>query len=290
MKACCLIGLCLLLAGGGIAADWEYYKGLPDDEVAYIQERLTSPENLKDSLMHSLSREHVLIPEEIPFFIKKFTIAEDTLRTVLLEIIHESAKVTKWEEFSFKDPEELMFEKRRVYWSIVWLGYCADETAKEFLMEIAVDDTKDWMCRVVAIDSYLKRADAQQTRDALLRFLTEIRVRPSSTYLSAMMTYEETKGDTAKREAILATLTAIVQAREEDREYFASADKFLAEQSKEYAKSPQRKEALKRMNLPLENKPVENKPTPWKLPLLIGTLVLGGAVVAWCYFKKRKQA
>jgi hypothetical protein len=36
-----------------------------------------------------------------------------------------------------------------------------------------------------------------------------------------------------------------------------------------------------------ENEPAENKPTPWKLPLLIGALIIGGGVAAWRYLKKK---
>jgi len=286
----CYVGLCLFLVGNGIAMDWKYYKNLSDDEVAYRRELNKDPVNLKHFFMHSFTSDHQLWPEEIPLFIKKFSITEDTLRTVLMEIIHESAKASKWEPIRQDESEELLFEKRRVYNSIIWLGYCADEAAKEFLMEIADDDTKDWRCRIVAIDSYLQRADAQQTRDALLRFLTEIRVKPSATYLTVMDVYDEAKGDTAKREAIVSALTAAALAKEEDRGYFAKADKLFAEQDKVYAKSPQRKAALKQMNLPPPPEPVENKSAPWKLPLLIGTLFLGGIVAAWSCFRKRRRS
>jgi len=282
------VGLCLFLVGNGIAMDWKYYKNLPDDEVAYRRELNKDPENLKYFFMNSFTSDHQLWPEEIPLFIKKFSITEDTLRTVLMEIIHESAKVSKWEPIRRDEPEELLFEKRRVYWSIVWLGYCADEMAKEFLMEIAGDDTKDWMCRIVAMESYLQRADAQQTRDALLRVLTEMRVKPSTTYLSAMRAYEEAEGDPLKREAIVSALTAAALAMEEDRGYFAQADAHFAERDKAYAKSPQRKAALQQMNLQPPPEPVEKKSASWKLPLLIGILILGSVGVAWRCFKKRR--
>ena len=45
-----------------------------------------------------------------------------------------------------------------------------------------------------------------------------------------------------------------VLVKEEDKNVFAEADKFLAERSKEYAESPQRKAMLERMNKPTEEK------------------------------------
>ena len=38
-----------------------------------------------------------------------------------------------------------------------------------------------------------------------------------------------------------------------------------------------------------EGKPTAPRPTPWKLPLLIGILILGGGVVAWRYFKRKSS-
>jgi len=42
------------------------------------------------------------------------------------------------------------------------------------------------------------------------------------------------------------------------------------------------------VDAPPEDAPVGDKPTPWKLPLLIGTLIASAGVVAWWCFKKKQ--
>ena len=286
MKKCC-IGLCLLLAGNAVSENWRFYERLPNEEVVHLRECFKNPEKLKASLMSICISDHYIFSEEIPLFMEKFNITKDTLRLVLMKIIHESEKEAKWEPFSYEDPDELTYWKRGLMQAIIWLGVCADESAKEFLMEIAIDDTKGEVYRNMAVGAYIRSANAQQVKDALNRFLVETRVIPSSTYSYARAVYEEAEDDTAKREAIVSALTAAALAREEDRGHFARADKIFAEQDKVYAKSPQRKAALQQMNLLPPPEPVEKKSTSWKLPLLIGVLILGGGGVAWCCFRKR---
>ena len=59
------------------------------------------------------------------------------------------------------------------------------------------------------------------------------------------------EGDTQTREAIVSAMSAAL-AKEANTNVFARVDKLLAERSKEYAESPQRKAALERMNKPPE--------------------------------------
>jgi hypothetical protein len=288
MKKCC-IGLCLLLVNYAVAESWREYERFSEGEVAHLRECFKSSEKLKESRMACFTSDHSLWAEEISLYIEKFNIAKDILRTALMEVIHESEMEAKWEPFRPNDPEDLTFDKRRLMQAITWLGRCADGPTKEFLMEVALDGTKGEVYRNMAVEAYIHAADAQQVKDALTRFLVETRVIPHSTYLFAVRTYEEAEGDKQKREAIIAALTAAALEREEDRGYFAEADAHFARQDKAYAKSPQRKEALKQMNLSPPSEPVGNKTPPWKLPLLVGTIIFGGVVVAWRYLKRRRN-
>jgi len=248
MKTCCA-GWFLLLVCNVMAMEWRTYEGLSDENVAYLRERFKTPENLKESLMGNFTSEHFLWPHETLLFKQKFGVADDILRAALLEIIHESVKVAEWKPCSIEDPEELTFAKRRLMESIKWLGVCADDSAKEFLMEIAVDDTKGEVYRDEAVDAYIRSADAQQVKDALIRFLVKERVLIDSTYFYATEAYDAAEDDPQKRAAIVSALTAAALEKEEDRGYFAKADEHFAGQDKGYAQSPQRKKALDRMNM-----------------------------------------
>jgi len=264
MKTLYGMGLCLLLAGNGVAQNYETYENYPDEAIAYIRERFKNSENLKASLMGNFTYDHFLWPEEVPLYMKTFGITEDTLRVALMGVIEESTEVTKWEPLRRDVQDELLSEKRRLMHSITWLRFCADKPTKEFLMEIAVDETKGEVYRNMAVGAYIKSADARQIKDALIRFLTEKRVVVYSTYLYAIAAYEEAGDDAAKRVAIVEALTAAALLKEEDRGYFAMADKDIAEQDKEYAKSPRRKAAFQLMNLPLPPEPKEQKKAWWK--------------------------
>jgi len=237
----------VLLASNVVLSNWMAYEAYPDELVAQIREKYKISENLKEALISVFAQEHFLIPEEIPLFKRKFGIADDTLRTVLMDI-YKSVQHLGGDPFRRDDPEELTYDKRRLYSSIVWLGYCADEPAKRLLLDIASDDTKEWSNRIVAIMAYLQRADAQQARDVLMRVLIgDMQVKPYSAYLYAFEVYDESESDPLKREAIIASLM-VALAREENKVEFAERDKMLAARNKEYATSAQRLAMLQRMS------------------------------------------
>ena len=254
MKSLCCVGLCLLLAVSCIAQEWDFYKNLPDDIVKGMAEHLKKPGVLKKNLMIFFADGHFLWDMEIPLYIKKFDVSEDTLRTVLMEIIKESAEATKWEPYRHDGQEKLSDEKSRLMESIIWLGFCADKPTQEFLMEIVVDETKGKNYRNLAVSAYFRAANAQQIKDAIPRFLTEKRDLLSSVHRHARAAYEEAGDDAAKRAAIVEALTAAALVREEDRGHFAVADKEFAEVDAEYAKSPRRQAALQLLGLQAEKK------------------------------------
>jgi len=247
MKAYC-VGLFLLLAGNAVSQDPPRFELYTDEIVTEIREYLKNPETLKKSLMDGFTSDHFPVWEEIPLYKQKFGIVDDTLRPILIDICREAAQVTEWKHFRRDNhPDELLDEKRRLYKSIIWLGYCADEETKRFLIDVATDDMKSDDYRIAAIGSYIQCADAQQTRDALIRFLVDTRIRPYSTYLQAMRVYDESEDDAQKREAIVASLI-VALAREENKVEFAERDKMLAARNKEYATSAQRLAMVQRMS------------------------------------------
>jgi len=235
----------LLLAGNAASLEWEVIESFSDEHIARLSEEFKTPANLREYLMFGFTSGHPLWSHEIPLFKRKFHISDDTLCAVLADI-YKSVQHLGGGPFRRDDPEELTHDKGRLYYSIVWLGYCADEPAKRLLLDIASDDTKEWRNRLVAINAYIQRADAQQARDVLVRALIgDMQVKPYSTYLCAFEVYDGSESDPLKREAIIASLM-VALAREGNKGLFADMDKRLAARSKEYATSTQRLAMLQR--------------------------------------------
>ena len=252
MKAYC-IGLCLLLTGNVVSQDrvryedWIRFEEITDEGLAWARDTYNQPETLKKNLTSSEGGLDLDL-WEIPFLIRKFNIAEDTLRRVLMEVCHEMAETTGWESYRHDNQQDgLVHDKRNLQQAIEWLGYCADETGKEFLMAVASDGTKGDIYRTAAVRAYLQRADARQARDALVRFFSDTKGIPYAPYSSAIAVYDESEGDAQKCEAIAASLI-VALARESHRGLFYDTDKKLAMRSKEYATSAQRLAMLKRMS------------------------------------------
>ena len=246
MRTCC-IGLGLLATVTAVALEWMEIEGRPDEIVEQTRKHYKDPEILRETLEGCFSLPHFLSWSGDPLrFKRKFEIADDTLRAVLLDI-YGSVRHLGGEPFSYDDPDELTYDKRRLRRSIEWLGYCADEKTKRLLWEVACDGTKAEAYQITAMRSYIHCANAREVRDALVRFLIDTRIKPSFAYLYAIAVYDESEGDPRKREAIVAALV-VALAQEEHRGLFVSTDKELAERSKDYANSRQRLAILQRMN------------------------------------------
>jgi hypothetical protein len=212
-----------------------------------------------------------------------YEIQDETIRSVLGDIYRESAQKTSWKIMVDWDAECLL------YGSIRWMRVFADEPTKKLLLDIATDIQKDIFYRYPAILSYIYCANAQEVRD-LFAWLLGDEKRFSINLRATLMEqirplWCEIEADTQKREAVVASLSVAV-AQEKDKRTFEGLDDFLVQNSKGYAESPQRKIAIQRINKLSENEPVGNKTPPWKLPLLVGTIIFGGVVVAWCYLKR----
>ena len=240
------IGLCLLLAGNVLSQYMDLRSVSSGEALARLREEYKDPENLKKDLMSSFRMEPSIFSETNLSFKESFGITDDTLRTALMGI-YQSVQHLGGESVQMDEPLERFEDRRRLLHATQWLGYCADDATKRLLLDIANDDTNDNTYRTFAVIASVQCSDAQEVRDVLVRFLVDMRVTPYITYLYVTRVHDAAKEDSPKREAILATLM-VVLAREEDKNYFALMDKWLAERSKEYATSSQRLAMLQRMS------------------------------------------
>ena len=242
------IGLCLLLAGNAVSQQEEIQiqpcRGV---DIAYLRELYKDPEKLKEGLMDSLSSYQYFAKGQIPYYKKRLGITDDTLRITLMEMYQKFKHLEK-DAITNKDYSyELVKDKWRLINSIELLGYCADESVKRLLLDIANDETKAKCYRIPAVSSSIQCADAQEVRDVIIRFIVDVKIGTYSTWQAAFSVYGESKDDPQKREAILATLIVLL-ARENGKMRFADMDKKVADRSKEYATSAQRLAMVKRMS------------------------------------------
>ena len=225
---------------------------LPEEEARQIQEHSGSAEKLRPQIVKFFG--DVSPKGDIAVqFKRKFNVRDDVMQTALMSIVNEYSEKAEWGTGEWTSESSIAYAKARVTYAIEWLGACADSETKRFLLDIATDNAKNIAYRRAAIGSYLRRADAQEVRDVLGRFLVgDMRMEnPYATYRYAMIVYDETDENEQKRKAIIAMLSDAL-AKEENKGVFAYADKQLVERSREYAESPQRKAAQERFNTLLE--------------------------------------
>ena len=257
-----IIGLCLLLANGVFSQNALMIRKPTAEDVAAIRESYKNPENIKKTLMRWFSGDHAIWEEKIFAFKDKYDIADDTMRAVLMDIcqscLHAGETPVR------RDPaKEAIENRRRLYWSLEYLGHYADKSVKEFLMKAAIDGALDNTYRSTAIRAYLRCAGAEEVRIGFPPLLGDKSQDPRYLYSLAMQSYDRAEVDAQKREALMSTASAAL-LKEEDKKIFAEADGRLSGRSKEYAASPQRKAALQRFDLPLPPEPEEEKKPFWK--------------------------
>jgi len=264
MKEVCMSIMVLSLAVQGFSSEslddftdyLNYLEEFQKERFAHLREEYKDVVKLKAYFEKGLLVSPVSDKEMLTFK-RKFGVSDETMLTALMGIIRETAAKTEWEwRKSYEDSYDI---NGRLLKAIRWLGVCADTETKTFLMGIVTDNAKDYDFRRNAIGAYLRRADAQETRNAITRFFTddmrEVGKNGFSVshcvYGCALQTYDETENNAEKREAVVASLS-IALVKEENQKVFVEVDKVLAERSKAYAESPQRKAALQRFNIPAE--------------------------------------
>jgi len=197
--------------------------------------------------------------ERVEEFKRKFGVSDEAMLVELMDIIREGSVKAGWTKHRPGDAKNTYVSvNAHLSQAILWLGFFsgADAEVKSLMMDIATDIAMDCEFRSLAVGSYMSRANVQETRDAVARFLADDMQMADGfyrrrVYHAVTWAYDKAEGDTQTREGIIAVLSAAL-VKEEDKNAFAEADKFLAERSKEYADSPQRKAALERMNKPPE--------------------------------------
>ena len=317
--------MCLVISGFPSLIEYsklDAYLDVSEQEVEHLRKEFADAKRLREGLEKGLLGIREADPEKMRKFKQRFDVSDKDMQAVLMDIIRELSVKTKWESHHDRGgSHDSYVENWLLRGAIIWMGTCADAEGKKLLLGIASDNAKDidWFRRP-AIESYLYQADVQETRDVLNRFLIgDLKVDPFSTYLFAVQQlYDAMENDTEKREAIVATVSAALTRENKDR--FGMIDKLLAERSKDYAESPQRKAALQRINKPPEpempdtvapnDAPAPPDPAPKAKPpngekspaqpdksptgktflwLAIFAFAVFGGIVAWRYFRKRNE-
>jgi len=183
--------------------------------------------------------------EEIDEFKKGFSVTDEQLYRILMEVYADAQD--KWATLTPKTPEWSR-NSRTIEGVLGWLPKCGDIPVKEFLLSYAKTKENDSRLRESAILSYLREADAEEAKNALLRFLVE-QERVDSQTRSSICRYAWTTFQNASAEKKAAILEALYVslAREDNKWLFRVYDDILCKVGNEYANSHQRLAILKRL-------------------------------------------
>jgi hypothetical protein len=181
-------------------------------------------------------------------FTELSAVTDEQLHRVLMEIYNEAD-----DKLQTLTPgtEEWNYSLGLVDSVIRWLPSCKGIPIKDFLLAHAASKERHRHIRRAALISYLRIADAQETRDVLLHFLAGERcgVDPLSVYSHAAATYDQTPPeDEAKRRAIIAALM-VAAAREDGKIGFVEVDRILSMRSDTYRRSGERLALLEHHSL-----------------------------------------
>ena len=258
MKKVCVNMIALCLATTGCPSDglpsmgWlDAYLTYPEQETERIREDFKDAAKLRECFSKKLLLTDSVTDTKIEGFKRKFGISDERMQSVLMDIIRESSAKIGWERYGMGDAMDMRAADMRLAWGFTWLGFCAEEEGKRFLMGVAADKAKDNEFRVRALASYLCRADEKETLDAVTRFLTgdmkgTVSPHYSGIYRAAIRAYDKAADTPQTRGRIESVLSAAL-AEEDNKRAFMEIDSLLAERSAEWADSPQRKAALERM-------------------------------------------
>ena len=140
-----------------------------------------------------------------------------------------------------KDERQQQRIQKDLCFTAAWLGVCADDQAKGLLLQISTNESDSPLTRVYAVASYLRAADPEESKNALLRFLVSDDrmdgMARLSLYSHAQALYEDASPD--KKASILAALLASAQ-KEGGKIEFMKVDKILSERSPMYRQSQER--------------------------------------------------
>jgi len=182
---------------------------------------------------------------------QRFGISEALMRSVAMEIYTESLVAVKEQRTDGIDGG-LDAYRQQVGGALFCLGLSADQSTKQLLMSIALDNKEEMSFRQQSISSYLRASDAEETKNALLRFLVE-GDRMADYARSSIYVYAKTIWDTASPEKKAAIFYALCVAAsmESPQWVFEECDTRLIAMNARYKDSLQREFMLKRqLSLP----------------------------------------
>jgi hypothetical protein len=183
--------------------------------------------------------------QEFKHFKELSAVTDEQLHRVLMDIYREAENKLL---ALTPDTEEWNYNLGLVDGVIRWLPKCKGIPVKDSLLAYATSEEKHRHTKQTAILSYLRVADAEETRDVLLRFLVgENRMDLGSR--SSICRYAQTafmEADAAKRAAILESLY-VALSREENKCNFHVYDDILSELSGDYVHSHQRLAILEKL-------------------------------------------
>jgi len=208
-------------------------------------------ERLKDGLLTLLTEENFSSRKtEVPGMDSRRELKEVTdeqFQRVLMELYKEAE--SKWPTLT-PNTGEWVINKQVVISVLACLHMCADSQTKDFLLDYAGSKEKDAFSRTIALSSYLRAADPEETKHALLRFLVEgdrmEYMERLSIYEYARMVYDS--ADELKRAAILHALYVAASGTDVSPWEFRVCDEILERISPAYAKSSERFSLLKKHN------------------------------------------
>jgi len=213
-------------------------------------------ENLESLLREELLADHdvdVVTEDrsawrEAARFKKDTSVSDERFHAALMKIYREAEATAQAKNQESQDMQVLKDAERWMRGVVFWLGACEDVASKMFLLDLASDTSKGGILRIIAVASYLRVADAKETRDILLRFLAGDD-RMNSQARSSILEHAHTvyqEAELGKKMAILESLY-VALANEDTKWLFRVYDRILSQLSPQYANSEQRRDILKRL-------------------------------------------
>jgi hypothetical protein len=166
------------------------------------------PVKLKSRLLNMLSSIEGYDGAKIERLKQRFDISDEIMRSVAMEIYNESIK-TLSEKSSSSNDRVLNTYRGQVDIALFCLGLSADQSTKQMLLALVKDSATESSFRQQAISSYLRAADPEEAKNALIRFLVEGERMDSMARLN-LYAYARTAYDVASPEKKLQSLPRLL--------------------------------------------------------------------------------
>lgn len=244
-----IMAVYLTLVGLSAKAESPFTKAEEDAVVQKYRIEYQNPQTLKKRLLNQFRSIEGYDGAGIERLKQRFDISDEMMRKVAMEIYEESLVAVREKRTEGIDGG-LNSYRQQLAGALFCLGLSADQTTKQMLMAMAQDEKGEMSFRQEAISAYLRAADAEETKNALLSFLAEDDrmdyMERLSIYEYARMVFEQ--ADEQKRIAILNALYVAAAVPDLPPLEFRVCDEILVKLSPAYAQSNQRFELLKKYN------------------------------------------